>query len=767
MAASSRIAINRRLARFGGASVRGLARFNNYLVRFLGEELAPNPRRIRLALRVGVESAVGMGLLAAMHIGNILGAYVLFNVAAAGVPMIAPATALVLVAVEGVALLLSHPIAGILVEAPWLILGFFALITGAYTYAAARLGGGATWLMVEITFLGTFYIVVFAPNDYGWEVASTFSGVAVAFLVLMLFDTVLWPEPAEAALLESMAAGVARTRQRLAQVGRGYYADDGAELPEPRTVSRLPSHLALLASAARERSDAHRDAVLLAFVTVIERLFIEVARLTVVARESAPRSIRMLYRPEIEAVLDALDHSMARLGEYISAGIHRGDNTPLAESAAAVESALKALDARIQEVGILRRPEAATPELSNIGAFSFGLRNIARLLERSPDDTPVPITKSAAPTIGERLWPLDHETARYSTKVAVAIAIAYVVGLTTRRGDLTVILWTVIIAGLPTYGATYRKMLLRLLGGVVGGLAGLAAIIIVTPNFETVLSYMMTAFVVLTLSAYAAQSSNRVNYLARQAGTSFVLIFAGLSPNADIYAPLWRVWGMTLGLIIVAAVFLIIWPEYSTDALPPRLRKMLKACIDLLPGGAAAASDERIQAVERAVMKTAGEVLTVADDARLEGRSSTVDPDRIVDAAGTLRRIAFRAGSIATGRLPGATRALSPATEAARGAFEAGLRTRLQGWLDYFENLKRPDSKNALAMAARLETSGLEASLQAYVERLSARGYAEIADWPPQLRAGLLAEIESYHRFVVLAEELNFNLSRVPLPARG
>ena len=54
--------------------------------------------------------------------------------------------------------------------------------------------------MVEITFLGTFYIVVFAPNEYGWDVAYTFGGVSFAFLLMTLFDNVLWPEPAEAAL---------------------------------------------------------------------------------------------------------------------------------------------------------------------------------------------------------------------------------------------------------------------------------------------------------------------------------------------------------------------------------------------------------------------------------------------------------------------------------------------------------------------------------------------------------------------------------------
>src|SRR5713226_207069 len=220
-AAPPRAAIDRRLARIGAALSRQSRRRGSDLIRQLGEELAPRPSRIRLAVRIGLESAVGMGLMVAMHIDNILGAYVLYNLTSSGAPMLRPATALVLILVEGLALALSHPIAGILAEAPWLMLSFFAILTAAYTYVVRRLQLGAVWLMVQITFLGTFYIVVFAPNDYGWAVAETFGGVTVAFLLMTLFDTVLWPEPAEAAPLESLRASLERTRTRLGNVVHG------------------------------------------------------------------------------------------------------------------------------------------------------------------------------------------------------------------------------------------------------------------------------------------------------------------------------------------------------------------------------------------------------------------------------------------------------------------------------------------------------------------------------------------------------------------
>jgi hypothetical protein len=221
---------------------------------------------------------------------------------------------------------------------------------------------------------------------------------------------------------------------------------------------------------------------------------------------------------------------------------------------------------------------------------------------------------------------------------------------------------------------------------------------------------------------------------------------------------------MLLGIAIVAFVFLVLWPEYATDSLMPRLRKLIHTTIDLMPGGAAASSDEQIQSAEREIMKTASEVLTIAADARLEGRASGIDPDRAVDAAGTLRRIAFRAGSISDVRLQTPMPRLVPETQAARDAFEFELRARLQMWLDYFEDSRKVNSRSALALAATCDSPRLGELLTRYTDRISASGFAEVAAWPGDARVALFAELESYQRFVVLAGELDDGLSRVPVP---
>jgi hypothetical protein len=129
------------------------------------------------------------------------------------------------------------------------------------------------------------------------------------------------------------------------------------------------------------------------------------------------------------------------------------------------------------------------------------------------------------------------------------------------------------------------------------------------------------------------------------------LVFTGLSPSVDIYGPLWRIWGILLGTFLEAIVAFILWPEYAGDSLLPRLRNVIGDTLALAPGGSAASTEDEIQQVNSETMRILAEILGVANDAQVEGRASLVDHNSIVEAAGTLRRIANRLSSIATGRI--------------------------------------------------------------------------------------------------------------------
>src|SRR5262249_39452758 len=178
----------------------------------------------------------------------------------------------------------------------------------------------------------------------------------------------------------------------------------------------------------------------------------------------------------------------------------------------------------------------------------------------------------------------------------------------------------------------------------------------------------------------------RLGYPGKQAGVTFCLLFTGLAPSLREYEALWRLWGVLLGVIVVAIVFIVLWPEYAGDAMVPRLEKMLETIIKLMPRGGRAPDEHQVESLEIECSKTLGELLAVADDARIEGGRSGFDPDAVVNAVGTLRRMAHRLGSIASGRNVRDTPELPPHLQSARDAIDENFRIHFEACLVYVQS---------------------------------------------------------------------------------
>ena len=732
-----------------------------WLQQLVTEELRPKPGRVRTAVRMAFIAAIGIALMAALHIDAALGPVTLWVALYASSSAMTPSEGLMMIVTYAVTLIASVFLAGVLVDAPWLLLPFFGLATALIFYALNKRRLVGAWFNVLVGFLDTFYLCVFDPQNFGWSVAYTFSGIAVAIGVLVAFDMVLWPDPAERKLLRSLADTLDRDSQRLAEVGRAYVDPLAATvLPPPAVVSILPVHLPLLERARRELKHPEREAILLAGVTTTERLHVEIERLLGIARDNVSRDIRTLLRPEIEAVLQALAAALRDQAHQAATGLKAVDDSSYQERYTAIHASLDALQTR--ENLVLNQLPSDAAAAANVAAFSQGLRKIGeRLLNHPlgyvyglvfPKDTRSAATESSG---------IDRALMRYSAKLGLAATLGYVVGVASHRSELGVIVWTTIIAGLRTYGATMRKMILRIVGAVLGGLQVLLVMIVVSPNFESLGSYLLAFFVVLFVAAYVGLSSGRLAYAGQQAGVSFVVAYAALSPNADFYTPLWRVWGIFLGLIIVTLVFLLVAPEYAGKALAPRVGRILRAALELLRP-AAGLTDQRVQELDMDVTLHLTQLLGIAEEAQVEGQRSGVNPDRVVEAAGTLRRIVHRLSGIASARLAVSQPPLPAELQTARDALETGLRHHLQSWLDVVEQEPGPDPRRMADVAAHFTPDDLTAPLRELRQHVSDSRSGELASWPIAARSDLLAEIESYRRIIVLLTELNQQFAEIP-----
>jgi uncharacterized membrane protein YccC len=562
--------------------------------------------------------------------------------------------------------------------------------------------------------------------------------------------------------MASLGASVARERARLVEASKFYFDNRARRPPEPPPTSDLPDHLALLNRAAAEGATARRRAVLLAAITRTARIHLEVDRLIVAARENVPTEIRAMLRPEIEATVGAIAAALDEIGRTAPTFIRVGVDRPPPPEAVRARAVMDALNTRVTQVRSAYIDRKGAAEVANFASFNDCLGTLTRLIERPLDEPPSDAASSSStPAVADPDGIRDPALLRHCLKVGLCSVIGYIIGIWSQRPELSVILTSIVITCLPNYGAAVRKMILRIVGALVGGLISLLMIIIVTPNFETLPAYLLAIFIVLYVSAYSSLSSGRVAYAGKQIGTTFVLVFAGLSPSADIYGPLWRIWGILLGTLVVTGALFIFCPEYAGDSLLPRLRKVIRDTLALAPGGSASTTEANIEAANSETMRLLGEILAVADDAQLEGRTSMVNHESVVQAAGTLRRIANRLASISMERLTAAPPRLDDGTESAREAVLAAIRVRLESWLEFFEGHPSFSSTNAIAALTRHSRSEIIPPLDEFSRRLEAQGFARISTWTLEQRRAILAELQSMRRLEVLMFELDRYLSSV------
>jgi uncharacterized membrane protein YccC len=733
------------------------------LAALLARELAPNSRKVRTALRMTIIATLGAGLITSCHVINELGTYIVWLLVGAG-PMMSPRKAGAFLVAEAFALAASVVMGGILVEAPWLLLPFLFALVSSTTYLGTIRNLGAGLLLIQVVCLDTFYGIVFAPGEVGWAAAGIFGGSVIAFGTIVLFDNWLWPDRGEDILLESLGASVARDRSRLLQAA-DFYLDprDASRPPLPPPTSDLPAHIGLLNRAVVEGVSEHRHAILLAAITRVARIGLEVDRLTDAARQNVPADIRAMVRPEIQATVDAIAAVLDEMTRELPTHIVVGADQPPPASRTRARLALDALTARVIQIRPSYIRTASSAEIENFATFTDSLAALTGHIERPLDEPPQPSATAPSKSAVARLTgPPDAAHVRYAMKVGLCVVIGYVVGIFPQRPELNTILTTVIITALPTYGAALRKMNLRIIGAIIGGAISLLTIIIVTPNFETLPAYLLAVFVVFYLSAYCSLGSGRVAYAGKQIGTTFALVFTGLSPALDIYEPLWRIWAILLGTLVVAIVTFVWWPEYAGDSLLPRLRKVIRDTLALVLGGSTASTEDAIQQYNSGTMRALAEILAIADDAQVEGRASTVNHNAIVEAAGTLRRIANRLASIATGRIVTPVPQLDPVTQSARDAVFDAIRRRLESWLGFFSSADSLSTSAAKAIARAHSPEDLKLPLEQFSSRLEEREFARIEAWTVEQRRAVLAELHSMHRLEYLLSELNRWLARIP-----
>ena len=404
--------------------------------------------------------------------------------------------------------------------------------------------------------------------------------------------------------------------------------------------------------------------------------------------------------------------------------------------------------------------ESTTLEALNFLGFVGGLKTVANLLEpRVPSLAPPVAEATEADDALEARPFIDSARLRFSLKLGATITLGLMVGLTTQRADLQTILWSIAVAGQPNqYGAVLRKTILRLAGCILGGLVALAAMLGVSQNFDSLPPYLAAIFAVTMFSTYVSQSSEWLGYAGIQTGITFLICFVGLAPSSDIYRPLWRFWGIVLGVLTTGFVFLFLWPEYASDKVIQSLEKLTRTTLTFVKQVAGKSITlGRITSVERRLSTNLLEVLNMADQARLEGRQGSANSAAAFEAAALLTRIAYRFQAIALARLSASELDLPQDVRERCTALEQGYCSWLESGLGKLKSVG-----SSRLRTAEVPTPGPIRTKPMNAERVG-DGTLDETNLSAYLHGNSAPQLEAYRRLPNLLSRLDSALSEIGL----
>ena len=634
--------------------------------RALLEELEPTPGRWWRAARVGLITALGAGATAAMQVANPLGLTLMFNFAlpeaafsaARGAAFVCSAAVLQALGLVLVGALINSPVVDITV---FILL---CLFTTYVIYAVPTLGW--LWVWIQVPVVTAFYLAMFIPDGLAWNEVQGFAGIAIAVGILLLCNSIVHPEPTDSVLADSIAVTLARARLRLA----ASIETALSEVPETRErpiASRLGYHLSLLGRVIASASSVARPAGLLADVMVAEAIRGQTDRLAIVVHASERHPPPAAAAEELRALGAAIDSRLEHFVEGLRK--HRvahaqGASGATPQTAGAPADGGDGIAARLARFGM------EAPELAAIVA---PMARICELLET--DSIELPSAEDEVDGIAQRRPAVARNfLIRFSTRHTIALTAAFLIGLWDNDPALHAAIWLLMLGGPPSHGATARKFTMRAIGA--SGALALAALgtVVIAPNFTSPGPYMVAIFAGTLLMAYVGEGGGILSYLGI-GGTAFVIGYGGPGPRADVLGSIWSIWGISLGMIIRAAVSLL-WRERASRTLAEQFQVPLAAMLDLMQEfeqeGVGPDAKRRRAAVEMATIAGIATMLTVANDAMLEDPGAQIDGDKLVNALDTLRRLAFALGNLAC---------LGPAATAASATLTDAIRIRLESWL--------------------------------------------------------------------------------------
>ena len=197
---------------------------------------------------------------------------------------------------------------------------------------------------------------------------------------------------------------------------------------------------------------------------------------------------------------------------------------------------------------------------------------------------------------------------RFALKTTLAAILCYVFYAAINWQGIHTAMVTCYVASLGTAGDTIHKLTLRITGCLVGAAIGVASLIFLMPQLESVGSLMVLVFAVALLAAWVSAGSEKVSYGGVQIGLAFTLtVLQGFGPTTDMDTARDRIIGILVGNFAVYLVSTLIWPAPVVTVIRQRLSDAARKIAEI----ASVAPDERME-----MINTAAETERLLDEVR-------------------------------------------------------------------------------------------------------------------------------------------------------
>ena len=264
----------------------------------------------------------------------------------------------------------------------------------------------------------------------------------------------------------------------------------------------------------------------------------------------------------------------------------------------------------------------------------------------------------------------NPEHVQYALKTTAAAVFCYLLySLLDWPGIHTAFITCYIVAQ-GTAAESVEKLSLRIVGCLIGGAAGIAAIVFLIPALTSIGGLMIAVFAGAWAAAYVAAGTPRISYAGFQIAFAFFLcIIQGSGPAFDLTVARDRIIGILIGNLVAYLTLVYVWPVTISRRVDPALAGVLGQLAKMVSTKepcerrlVASQAQERLRAIETDIELAYYEPASIRSSAAWRfARKGVVENSR---ALGTL--LLLSADTSELSRVEAATRLERLATRLAR-----------------------------------------------------------------------------------------------------